>query len=504
MSHLLIIDDEASICWGLAKLAKTLGHSASTAASAEQGLKAAAQRRPDVIVLDVRLPGMSGLDAMQQFRQALGAVPIIIITAFGDLATAVEAVRNGAFEYLLKPFDLAAVKRVIERAAAVGVAASAGTAVELPPQPPPERDGPIVGHSAAIQEVFKRIALVAPSDACVHICGESGTGKELAARAIHKYSRRSDGPFVAVSVASLSPSLAESELFGHARGAFTGADQARKGLLEQAHGGTIFLDEVAEIPLPLQVKLLRVLEHGEILPVGADKPMQSDFRLISATHQSLSRQVAEGAFRHDLYFRLVTFEIEIPPLRQRREDIPELAAHFLGALSATKACHPERSEGSGRNSEEILRCAQDDFRSYSISDEAMAELQRRDWFGNVRELRNAVEHAVILARGGVIAPEHLPPPAEKGTQLFFDREKRAASPFPDAIATLVRQWAESQLVDPGNVQDIHDRLLKIVEPPLLKAAMDHCQGQCVAAARRLGMHRATLRKKLDELGIGDG
>ena len=253
-------------------------------------------------------------------------MPIIIITAFGDLTTAVEAVRNGAFEYLLKPFDLTTAQRVIERATN---SLSPPTAAAAEASLAQDGEGPIVGHSAAIQEVFKRIAVVAPSDACVHLRGESGTGKELAARAIHHYSRRPGGPFVAVNVASLSESLAESELFGHARGAFTGADQPRKGLLEQAHRGTIFLDEVADIPLPLQVKLLRVLEHGEILPVGADRPVQSDFRLISATHQDLRQRVAEGRFRHDLYFRLITFEIEIPPLRQRSEDIAELAGDFL-------------------------------------------------------------------------------------------------------------------------------------------------------------------------------
>ena len=314
MSHLLIVDDEPSICWGLGKLAESLGHSVATAASAEQGLQSATARRPDAIVLDVRLPGMSGVTAMHHFRRLLGPVPIIIITAFGDLTTAVEAVRNGAFEYLLKPFDLTTAQRVIERATD---SLTAPPAAAADARLAPDGEGPIVGHSAAIQEVFKRIAVVAPSDACVHLRGESGTGKELAARAIHRYSRRSSGPFVAVNVASLSESLAESELFGHARGAFTGAQEPRTGLLEQAHGGTIFLDEVADIPLPVQVKLLRVLEHGEILPVGANRPVQSDFRLISATHQDLRQRVAEGRFRHDLYFRLITFEIEIPPLRQR-------------------------------------------------------------------------------------------------------------------------------------------------------------------------------------------
>jgi two-component system nitrogen regulation response regulator GlnG len=499
MAHLLIVDDEPSICWGLAKLAESLGHSAATAASAEQGLEAATVRRPDVIVLDVRLPGMSGVAAMHHFRRTLGSVPIIIITAFGDLATAVETVRNGAFEYLLKPFDLTAAQRAIERA----------TDSLLPPSavadasPAHDGEGPIVGHSAAIQEVFKRIAVVAPSDACIHLRGESGTGKELAAREIHHYSRRSGGPFVAVNVASLSESLAESELFGHARGAFTGAAQLRKGLLEQAHGGTIFLDEVADIPLPLQVKLLRVLEHGEILPVGADRPVQSDFRLISATHQDLRRRVAEGRFRHDLYFRLITFEIEIPPLRQRREDIAELAAHFLTGLAAKN----EQSRPA-------------------ISAEALAELQRRPWLGNVRELRNAIEHAMILARGGIIVPEHLPPPLAPPEMGSGPISRDGSSPavgwgspshpvdptaflrVPDAmreeaIVSLVRQWAELQLQDPAGAEDLYDRLLRFMERPLLQAAMEHCGGQCLPAARRLGLHRTTLRKKLDELGIGD-
>ena len=206
----------------------------------------------------------------------------------------------------------------------------ANAPVRLPPKDPA---GLIVGASPPMQEVFKRIALVAPSDACVHVRGESGTGKELVARAIHRYSRRADGPFVAVNMASLSPTLAESELFGHVRGAFTGAEQSRKGLLEQAGGGTIFLDEVADIPMALQVKLLRVLEFGEIVPVGGDRAVRGDFRMISATHQDLQQRVAEGTFRHDLYFRLITFEIELPPLRQRREDIGPLAEHFLDVLA---------------------------------------------------------------------------------------------------------------------------------------------------------------------------
>ena len=226
---------------------------------------------------------------------------------------------------------------------------------------------------------------------------------------------------------------------------------------------------MADIPLPLQVKLLRVLEHGEILPVGADRPVQSDFRLLSATHQDLRQRVAEGRFRHDLYFRLITFEIEIPPLRRRSEDVAELAGHFLESLAA-KNGRPQPA----------------------ISAAALAELQRRPWLGNVRELRNAIEHAMILARGGIIAPEHLPPPlGEMGTGSLSQEE---------AIVSLVRQWAERQLRDPAG-EDLYSRLLKWMERPLLQAAMEHCGGQCQAAARRLGLHRTTLRKRLDELGI---
>jgi two-component system nitrogen regulation response regulator GlnG len=491
MAHLLIVDDEQSICWGLAKLAEELGHTAATAASAEQGIDCARGKRPDVLLLDVRLPGMDGLTAMQHFRRAANDAPVIIMTAYGDLGTAVSAVRNGAFDYLTKPFDLAVASRAIERA--LEHAAGAKNTEAAPP--PQLADGRIIGASPAMQEVFKRIALVAPSDACVHLRGESGTGKELAARAIHRYSRRVQGPFVAVNVAALTPTLAESELFGHAKGAFTGAEQARKGLLEQADGGTIFLDEVADIPLALQVKLLRVLEHGEIMPVGANSPVRSDFRLISATHQDVGQRVAEGAFRHDLYFRLITFEIELPSLRQRREDIPALVEHFLDVLTAKNAGQDESDSREGNRGAGKLETRPTGAVRPSVSAATMAELQRRTWHGNVRELRNAIEHAMILARGGTLAPEHLPPPMLRSGASGPGRE--------ETIAALVRDWAEAQLAASHDSQDLYERLLRLVEPPLLQAAIDECGGQCLAAARRLGLHRTTLRKKLDELGLGD-
>ena len=466
MTCVLIVDDEQSICWGLSQLVGDMGYDAQTASSAEEGLELAEQSSPDVIVLDVRLPGMDGLEAMQRFQEILGPVPIIVMTAYGALSTAVTAVRNGAFDYITKPFDLRTAEHTIARALA-----SRDTVAERVVPPETIEQGQIVGTSAAMQEVFKRIALVAASETCVHVRGESGTGKELAARAIHRHSRRAEGPFVAVNIASLSPSLAESELFGHVRGAFTGADELREGLLAQANGGVIFLDEVADIPMALQVKLLRALEQGEVVPVGSNQPVRSDFRVISATHQNLPEMVAAGEFRHDLYFRLVAFEIEMPPLRDRREDIRLLAEHFLAILAAK----------SGQASQ-------------CLSQEAVDELERLPWYGNVRELRNSIEHAVVLARGGAISAEHLPPPAPASMT--------AAAIQGEALPTLIRQWTESQL-ESESARDLHERLLRMVEPPMLKAAMAHFHGQCATAARHLGMHRTTLRKKLEEYGIGE-
>ncbi len=466
MSKLLVVDDEQSICWGLTRLGESIGHEVVTASSAEQALRAVEDVRPDAIVLDVRLPGMDGLTAIRQFRERLGTVPIIVITAYGDLETAVEAVRNGAFEYIVKPFDLDIVQRALVRAltndhAPVG---------DLPRA---AHVGGLVGQSAAMQEVFKNIALAAASDASVLLCGESGTGKELAANAIHQYSDRIEGPFVAVNVASLSSSLAESELFGHTRGAFTGADQDRVGLLAQADGGTLFLDEVADIPLPTQVKLLRALDNGEVVPVGSGQPVKTNFRVVSATHQDLLAKVEDGSFRHDLYFRLCVFRIDIPPLRDRGDDIRELAEHFL---------HFSRGQ---------------DVSAHALSEVVLNELRQRPWYGNVRELRNAMEHASIVARGGTIEPDHLPQAAPDS--LFESQVDEP--PLESSVAALLALWAEAKLADSGEVDRLYEQLLHLVEPPLFQAAIAKHHGQCASAARRLGLHRTTLRKKLDQYGI---
>ncbi len=476
MPRLLVIDDEEAICWGLAELGKRLGLEVATAATAEQGLELAARRQPDLVLLDVRLPGIDGLMALAKLRELAPATPVVIMTAHGDLSTAVEAVRHGASDYVAKPFDLAQIERLIARALDDHKLPAAKPAIVQP-------DDGLVGRTAAMQEVFKRIALVAPSQACVLLAGESGTGKELVARAIHRYSRRASGPFVAVNVAALNPQLAESELFGHVRGAFTGADQPRQGLLVEASGGTLFLDEVADIPPPIQVKLLRALEHGEVLPVGSGKPVPTSFRLVSATHRNLAEDVRQGKFRLDLYYRLATFLVELPPLRARQDDIPPLVDYFVQKFTGRNA--------AGR-----------------VSQAALDEIASREWHGNVRELRNAVEHALIMARDGVILPEHLPEPMAPLTVIPADSRSSAAPVAPAGVDSdeqqlrdLVAKWAAQRVRTPGVSAALYSDFLALVEPPFLEAAIRRHHGQCASAARVLGIHRTTLKKKLDQYGI---
>jgi two-component system, NtrC family, nitrogen regulation response regulator GlnG len=457
VSEILLIDDEEAVCWALQRALSSEGHAVAVASSAEEGLALAGRQRPDAIILDVRLPGMDGLTALAKLRQVTQDAPIIVVTAFGNLDTAVRAVEGGAFDYLAKPFDLDQALDAVARALQRANGASAASAVLNEPPVSPEE---IVGHSLALQVVFKRIALVAPRDACVLITGESGTGKELVARAIHRHSPRKDKPFLPVHVAALNPSLVESELFGHIKGAFTGATQSRPGLLALADGGTVFLDELGDIPLPVQVKLLRVLEHNEVLPVGGNQPDRLNIRILSATHQDLPRLVAAKHFRHDLFFRLNVFQIHLPPLRERRDDIALLAEHFLRRLEP---------------------------RALPLLPDTLRFLTNLPWPGNVRELRNALEHAAILARGGPLLPEHFPlmgsgAPADPAAQM----------------ADSVRLWLAERIKQcrPDPPADLYAELLRLVEPALLEDVMRRVQGNRWVAAQWLGLNRATVRKKL--------
>jgi len=455
MAKVLIIDDEQAICWGVTQLCESMGHEVEAFASAEEGLRVAAESPPDLLILDVRLPGMDGLTALGHFRELLGGAPIILITAFGTLNTAVEAVRSGAVEYLLKPFSLEEARSAIERALR--------SPKKIERSAPAELHGEMVGTTPVMQTLFKRIALAAASDANVLVQGESGVGKELAARAIHSYSSRADSKLVTVNIAALSPSLAESELFGHVAGAYTGANHPREGLLAQANGGTLFLDEVADIPLPLQVKLLRALDQGEVLPVGADQHMPTEFRVIAATHQDLKALVKAGKFRHDLYFRICAFEVALPALRERRDDIPLLASHFASQLAGGPL---------------------------SLAEETIAEIKKREWYGNVRELRNAIEHASVLARTGVVLPEHLPP-----AQPLLSR---SPGPQVESLAAASHSRSMELLNDPSVTGNVYDTLLKEVEGPMLINAMKQHDNEFAPAARALGLHRTTLKKKLEE------
>jgi two-component system nitrogen regulation response regulator GlnG len=465
MSRVLIVDDEEAVCWALERALAREGFQVSVAASAEEAFQLCLQHRPDVVVLDVRLPGMDGLRALARLRELTNEAPVIVMTAFGNLDTAVRAVAGGAFDYLAKPFDLDQALEIVNRAAQGREVKRQATASAEETSAGPEE---IIGRSPPMQGVFKRIALVAARDASVLITGESGTGKELVARAIHRHSLRHEQPFLPVHIAALNPSLVESELFGHVKGAFTGAAESRPGLLALANHGTVFVDELGDIPLSVQIKLLRVLEHGEVLPVGSNQPQPLSIRILSATHQDLQRRVADGSFRHDLFFRLNVFQIHLPPLRERQEDIPLLAEHFLRRFEP---------------------------RALPLEADTVRFLMGLPWFGNVRELRNALEHAAIVARGGPLMPQHFPTFA-------------LGSGPGDLVAQMggiIRQWVNQRIKEsaPAAPSSLYADLLRCAEPALLDEVMRHVQGNRWVAARWLGLNRATVRKKLGTYQLTD-
>jgi two-component system, NtrC family, nitrogen regulation response regulator GlnG len=445
-----------------------MGHRVDEASSAEQGLTLAAAARPDVLLLDVRLPGMDGLTAMDLFRRHLGGAPIIIMTAFGDLRTAVGAVDGGAFEYIVKPFNLAEIRAAIERALRLRTPAPGDLLTSQAEQGVASSES-MLGNTPIMQAVFKRIALAAKSDAAILLQGESGVGKETAARAIHRHSDRANKPFVVVTVAGLSATAAEAELFGHVA---SDVGQPRKGLLLQADGGILFLDEVADLPLIVQAKMVSALDHREVMPLGAGAPKKTGFRIITATSRDLRTLVHAGAFRHDLSTRLSTFEIALPPLRERIDDIPLLARHFAKLLGA----QPE-----------------------ALADETVAAMQRRSWYGNARELRNAVEHALVVARSGPVLPSHLPEPLPPLSVSAENPPSATTPPLEQAVAALANALLDAS----STTGDVYERFLQEVEPPLFATALNRNGNRCAPAARALGLHRTTLKRKLDQYGIDD-
>jgi two-component system nitrogen regulation response regulator GlnG len=457
----LIIDDEEPIAWALQRAFERTQCRVAVAATAEDGLAKAKENPPDVVFLDVRLPGMDGLTALRELKKVAPAAAVVVITAHGNLNTAVKAVEGGAFDYLAKPFDLAQALDAAKRATANRTVETDAASARPPSTEVDSSPDALVGRSPALQTVFKRIALVAPTNACVLITGESGTGKELVARAVHANSPRRGKPLFVAHVAAFNPNLVESELFGHVRGAFTGADRARDGLLKLADGGTVFLDELADIPLPVQAKLLRVLERQEVQPVGANETQTVDVRIVSATHADLSAAVREGKFRHDLFFRLNVYPIHLPPLRDHVDDVPLLAEHFLRKFGVA-------------NPVAVLPA------------DTLAFLKARPWPGNVRELCNALEHAAIEARGGPLRPEHFPEPST------------ATGPASTAerLRSLVAEWVRERVaaLEGREPADLHQRLIEEIEPAVVDEVLRQVDGNRLVAARWLGLARATVRK----------
>jgi two-component system nitrogen regulation response regulator GlnG len=431
--------------------------------SAQEALDALSGEMPEVLVSDIRMPGRSGLELLQAVKQRYPAVPVIVMTAYSDLDSAVAAFQGGAYEYLPKPFDIDQAVDLIRRALEERRRETEAH------EPLPETE--ILGQAPAMQEVFRAIGRLSQSSATVLITGESGTGKELVARALHRHSARAQQPFIAINTAAMPKDLLESELFGHERGSFTGAQQQRRGRFEQAEGGTLFLDEIGDMPAELQTRLLRVLSDGTFYRVGGHQQIKVNVRVIAATHQNLEQRVREGTFREDLYHRLNVIRLRLPNLRERAEDIPLLAKHFLARSAQQLGVEPKR-----------------------IADDALAHISRLDFPGNVRQLENLCHWLTVMAPGQVIDLGNLPP--EFRSQLPGD----AASGAADWIAAL-EQEAERRLArgDTG----ILDVLGRQFERALITKALARTGGRRIDAANLLGMGRNTITRKIQELGIED-
>jgi two-component system nitrogen regulation response regulator GlnG len=464
MKPVWIVDDDRSIRWVIEKALSREGIAYDSFASAQDALDALSGGAPEVLVSDIRMPGRSGLELLQTVKSRHPAVPVIVMTAYSDLDSAVAAFQGGAYEYLPKPFDIDQAVGLIRRALDESRRETQATETIVD-------DKDILGHAPAMQEVFRAIGRLSQSSATVLITGESGTGKELVARALHRHSARASKPFVAINTAAMPKDLLESELFGHERGSFTGAQQQRRGRFEQAEGGTLFLDEIGDMPAELQTRLLRVLSDGSFYRVGGHQQIKGNVRVIAATHQNLEQRVREGTFREDLYHRLNVIRLRLPSLRERSEDIPLLAKHFLAMSAKQLGVEPKR-----------------------IGDDALAHLARLDFPGNVRQLENLCHWLTVMAPGQVIDLGNLPP--EFRAQSPGD----AASAGSDWLAAL-EQEAERRLArgDTG----ILDALGRQFERALISKALAKTGGRRIDAANLLGMGRNTITRKIQELGIED-
>ncbi|KJY84079.1 nitrogen regulation protein NR(I) [Vibrio galatheae] len=462
--YVWVVDDDSSIRWVMEKTLSSANIKCETFADAESVLMALERETPDVLVSDIRMPGIDGIELLKQVHERSPELPVIIMTAHSDLDAAVNAYQKGAFEYLPKPFDVDETLTLVERAIThrheqKQEQASLSDDSYTPPE--------IIGEAPAMQEVFRAIGRLSRSSISVLINGESGTGKELVAHALHRHSPRASNPFIALNMAAIPKDLIESELFGHEKGAFTGANNIRQGRFEQANGGTLFLDEIGDMPLDIQTRLLRVLADGQFYRVGGHSPIKVDVRIVAATHQNLEKLVHKGDFREDLFHRLNVIRIQIPALRERKQDIEKLTLHFL-ALAAeelgvdVKTLHPSTVD----------------------------TLNRLEWPGNVRQLENICRWLTVMASGTEVLPADLP------TELLEDKTRNAtssSSSWQQQLAT----WARSSLSQ-GDTELLSYALPEF-ERILLEAALEYTNGHKQDAAKVLGWGRNTLTRKLKEL-----
>jgi two-component system nitrogen regulation response regulator GlnG len=465
MSHsqrIWVIDDDNSIRWVLEKALEKAGIDVVSFDSGSKALQTLEKEEPAVIISDIRMPGIDGLELLEKIGNTYPKLPVIIMTAHSDLDSAVSAYKGGAFEYLPKPFDVDDAIALARRA--LKVREQQAEVVSESKQNSPE----IVGKAPAMQEVFRAIGRLAHSNATVLINGESGTGKELVALALHRHSLRADKPFVALNMAAIPRDLLESELFGHERGAFTGAQSRRIGRFEQADGGTLMLDEIGDMPAELQTRLLRVLADGEFYPVGAHTPKKVNVRIIAATHQDLEKRVKDGRFREDLFHRLNVIRIHIPALRDRREDIPLLLRHFLGLAAKELEVEVKR-----------------------VSADAEKLLTQLDWPGNVRQLENLCRWLTVMAPGQEIRVEDLPDELSTQTGAMTASE--------GDWQPQLRKWVRQQLNE--GREHLLDEATPAFERIMIETALQHTSGRRQEAARLLGWGRNTLTRKLKELGM---
>jgi two-component system NtrC family response regulator/two-component system nitrogen regulation response regulator GlnG len=475
MDQILIVDDDAQLRQSFGKILEGEGFEIRAAASGETGVEEVRREAPDLVVMDVRMPGMTGIAAMQQMRAIAPNLPVIIMTAYGGTETAIEATKLGAYDYILKPFDIPDILRLIGQALSAGRLARARVAI-APEQDAdaPDQGDALIGQSRPMQEVFKAIGRAAPTDALVLIRGESGTGKELVARALWQHSTRAGKPFVVINCVAIPDTLLESELFGYEKGAFTGAGSRRVGKIEQAQRGTVFLDEIGDMPLSVQAKILRLLQEKQIERLGGRDTIPVDVRILAATNRDLEAAVAEGRFREDLYYRLKVVSVNLPPLRAREGDVPRLAAHFLVRLAREM-----------------------DMQNPGLTPEAADVLAAHPWPGNVRELGNALKKALIFSRGVPIGPEDMLQAigsGGSGRAGSLPAQQAAAADEP------LRAFVRRALMDRAG-EAAFEHVVDAAGRAAIAEALEITGGNRTRAARLLGLSRPTLIAKIEKYGL---